>query len=375
MNSFTRMAGAFLMLLVLSFGVAADDVDNPWHVSLSGGYVNFDSARPVSNDVLVGFGFGKFMGSNFSIDLEYDSISTNMPRGMIDEVFPGATYDKWNLDTTSVVGRLYFGDSSMRPFVAGGVTYTDHTNIFDQGGDVGFEFGAGVDGNFNDRMSARFQVLYRQDRDGDSIPSEASFDDLIITAGLVFRFGGSTEPPPPPPDPDSDGDGVPDSRDKCPNTPRGTAVDDYGCPLDSDGDGVLNGRDKCPDTRAGAVVDLDGCEVEEVIELKGVNFEFDSADLTDDSISSLDQAVAILRKHPDVRFEVGGHTDSMGKDDYNQGLSERRAQSVLAYLVAQGIDASRMTSVGFGESKPVASNDTEKGRAKNRRTELVVKKD
>ncbi|OIQ03591.1 MAG: hypothetical protein COS82_05180 [Zetaproteobacteria bacterium CG06_land_8_20_14_3_00_59_53] len=112
----------------------------------------------------------------------------------------------------------------------------------------------------------------------------------------------------------------------------------------------------------------------ETIALTGVNFETNSDALTPASISILDGAVATLKKRADVRVEVGAHTDSRGKDSYNQQLSEKRAASVRAYLVGHGIAGDRLTSRGYGESKPVADNATAEGRAKNRRVELVVLK-
>ncbi|MGH7822668.1 MAG: OmpA family protein, partial [Candidatus Binatia bacterium] len=87
----------------------------------------------------------------------------------------------------------------------------------------------------------------------------------------------------------------------------------------------------------------------------------------------LDQAVQVMQQNPTLRVAIEGHTDGMGADVYNEGLSERRAESVKSYLMSQGIDAARMTDVrGFGESKPVASNDTEEGRARNRRVEIIA---
>ena len=86
----------------------------------------------------------------------------------------------------------------------------------------------------------------------------------------------------------------------------------------------------------------------------------------------LDEAARILMDHPDLRVSVEGHTDAMGSDAYNQALSERRAQAVKRYLVSAGVDASRLETMGYGESQPVASNDTEDGRAMNRRVELNV---
>ena len=169
---------------------------------------------------------------------------------------------------------------------------------------------------------------------------------------------------------DSDGDGVPDSRDRCPGTPAGAKVDQYGCELDSDGDGVVDSMDRCPNTPKGIPVDASGCELAHDFKLEGVNFEFDSAKLTSDSIAKLDAAVAILKRNADDKIEIAGHTDSQGNDEYNMGLSERRAQAVADYLVAHGANASNLAVKGYGETHPVADNGSKEGRAANRRVEL-----
>lgn len=169
---------------------------------------------------------------------------------------------------------------------------------------------------------------------------------------------------------DSDGDGVPDSRDSCPGTPAGTAVDDNGCELDSDSDGVANGLDKCPNTVQGTPVDNSGCELAAEYEFENVNFEFDSAKLAAGSTAMLDEGVKILQRRADLKVEIAGHTDSQGNEQYNLGLSERRAQAVADYLIAQGVDAGSIAVKGYGESQPVADNGTEEGRAANRRVEL-----
>jgi OOP family OmpA-OmpF porin len=165
---------------------------------------------------------------------------------------------------------------------------------------------------------------------------------------------------------DTDGDGVPDFFDKCPNTPKGVKVDKDGCPLDSDGDGVPDHLDECPDTPEGATVNSVGCWA-----LKGVVlFDFDKSDIKPEAHQLLDEVVAILKKNPEIKGVIEGHTDSMGSEEYNQGLSERRAQAIEKYLEEHGIDANRYTVKGHGESKPIASNDTEEGRQENRRVEL-----
>lgn len=181
---------------------------------------------------------------------------------------------------------------------------------------------------------------------------------------------------------DADGDGVSDGLDQCPNTPKGCKVDAKGCPADGDRDGVCDGLDECPDTPAGEKVDAKGCsaappapapiftpEKKELI-LEGVNFETDSATLTPEATTILDRVAESLVYWKDVKFEVGGHTDSVGADTYNQKLSQRRAQSVMDYLASKGVDAARMTAKGYGEKAPIADNKTAEGRAKNRRVAL-----
>jgi len=169
---------------------------------------------------------------------------------------------------------------------------------------------------------------------------------------------------------DSDGDGVPDSRDRCPGTPAGAKVDEHGCELDSDGDGVVDSMDRCPNTPKGTPVDNYGCELAAEYKLEHVNFEFDSAKLTAGSTAMLDEGVKILKRHSDLKVEIAGHTDSQGAEEYNQGLSERRAQAVADYLIGHGANGSNITVKGYGESQPVADNGTKEGRAANRRVEL-----
>jgi OOP family OmpA-OmpF porin len=175
---------------------------------------------------------------------------------------------------------------------------------------------------------------------------------------------------------DSDGDGVPDSRDDCPRTPAGVDVNARGCPLDSDRDGVADYLDACAGTPAGVTVDERGCPVKDevVLTIDKLGFAFDSAELNRSSRAALDKAVAVIRSHSsEVDLGIVGHTDSVGTEAYNQKLSERRAQAVVDYLVSQGIARGTLTASGKGEAEPVASNDTEEGRARNRRVELVVR--
>lgn len=142
---------------------------------------------------------------------------------------------------------------------------------------------------------------------------------------------------------------------------------------DADGDGIVDGRDKCPGTPPNTRVDGDGCPLPKVLQLRGVTFEFNKSTLRPDSKTVLDTVVEIMKRYPDMQVELAGHTDNVGSDEYNQKLSERRAESVRQYLVNAGIPSGNMTSAGYGEKEPIATNDTDEGRELNRRTELRIK--
>jgi len=167
---------------------------------------------------------------------------------------------------------------------------------------------------------------------------------------------------------DADGDGVSDYFDKEPNSPAGARVDGSGRAMDIDGDGVLDHEDECP-TEAGPA-ENNGCPVAEIGE-NTIQFDFDSAEIRPESYSTLDQLAEELRAGS-VRVSLEGHASSEGTEAYNQRLSERRANSVKKYLVNAGVDSSIISTVGYGESRPVASNDTEEGRSQNRRVEIKM---
>jgi OOP family OmpA-OmpF porin len=190
----------------------------------------------------------------------------------------------------------------------------------------------------------------------DKMTFDEHLHNLSATAGVVFAFGGDSqaEPAAVARPADSDKDGVIDSLDKCPNTPTGVSVDMDGCPLDSDKDGVPDYRDKCPDTPAGVSVDKDGCppvkkvvilasepkveekvkvaaaEPEEVVVLafEDVHFDFNQSTLTPEAQIILKRNILILQENPKAHIRIAGYTSASGTDEYNQALSERRANSI-----------------------------------------------
>lgn len=184
-------------------------------------------------------------------------------------------------------------------------------------------------------------------------------------------------------DGDDDKDGVINSRDKCPNTPPGVKVDEFGCPIpipvpekDSDGDGILDNLDRCPDTPPGVKVDEFGCPIplkEKVTVTLLVEFDFDKDKVKSLYHDDIEKVANLLKAYPKTDVELEGHTDSIGTDEYNMDLGMRRAESVKSYLVEElGIDASRISTRSYGESMPADTNDTPEGRQHNRRVVATI---
>ncbi len=323
----------------------------------------------------------------------------------VEGVFGYSTLDRTlgvDIMEASLDGLVMFRRHSMLSpyFVVGlGGVHTESEYV---GNDtaIAMNAGVGLDMSFGESPFG-LRLEYRE-RLSDG--PRGSVNDRIGSLGLRYNFGGEKMPAPVvvAPDPDSDGDGVNDSRDACANTPAGHRVDARGCSLDGDRDGVpdaddacpntvagakvdakgcemdddkdgvVNRLDRCPGTAAGVRVDVNGCEIREVIELPGVNFETNSDRLLPGANSVLRDAAATLRKYPDLFVEVAGHTDSAGAAEYNQGLSERRANTVRDYLINDGANEANVSVRGYGEIEPIADNTTAEGRAQNRRVELRI---
>ena len=217
------------------------------------------------------------------------------------------------------------------------------------------------------------------DKDGDGVPDSA--DECPDFPGVAALAGC----------PDADKDGVKDEDDRCP-TKSGVRAN-KGCPYeDTDKDGVLDKDDDCP-TVAGAITN-NGCPVEEKneatstpttspqvsldvindlnVQFKSVLFDYGKSTIRNESYGTLDNVANIMKEYPNTTFLIEGHTDSKGRDSYNLSLSDERANSVKNHLIGRGIPSIRLRSQGFGETRPIASNDTEYGRQANRRVELSI---
>ncbi|MGI9271600.1 MAG: OmpA family protein [Woeseiaceae bacterium] len=299
--------------------------------------------------------------------------------------------------------QLVFSRSKFQPYVFGGIAFQD-TELTGRGksSSTALQTGLGVRALVFGDSNAALRAEYRYSNyDSHGL----TLDDQFYTIGFQVPFGKKAAMPvvvAPKPVGDADGDGVNDDRDQCPNTPAGVSVDARGCALDSDGDGVADHMDQCPGTvrgakvdakgceldgdndgvvdrldrcpnsAPGAQVDINGCEIKEEIDLPGVNFESNSDRLLPGAESVLNDAAATLRKNPEIKVEVAGHTDSDGSAEHNESLSARRATTVRDFLAGRGVELARMTVRGYGEGQPIADNATSAGKATNRRVVLRI---
>jgi len=286
----------------------------------------------------------------------------------------GISQDQIYLNANAL--NVYNRDGRFQPYLLGGLGIVK-TSAYKLSDETNFQANLGGGAFipvFNDRARIRAEVLARFES------ADSNLTDLVINLGVIFPFGQKAEPVPeavvvPVVVADGDNDGVPDSIDRCPGTPENTLVDQYGCTLDTDGDGVPDETDQCWDTPPNTEVDVTGCAIPvipEIIELSGVNFRSNSDMLLDGANTSLNAAAQILLDNPALVVEVAGHTDDVGDENYNGSLSLARALTVRDYMVGLGVDPARITARGYGESEPVASNETADGRATNRRVELRV---
>jgi outer membrane protein OmpA-like peptidoglycan-associated protein len=190
------------------------------------------------------------------------------------------------------------------------------------------------------------------------------------------------EPPPPPPPPDRDADHIPDALDACPDVPGEANPDKLanGCPPDHDGDGIADKDDACPDV-AGMADPLpakNGCplarvENGEIKITEQFRFATSSAELLHENDLLLLAIASQMKKHPEIeKVRIEGHTDNTGKPASNLKLSQERADSVMKALVKAGVDKKRLEAKGIGQMNPIDTNETEQGRAQNRRVELHI---
>ena len=393
-----KISLASLALIATVGSVQAQDENNKWAIGFGVNAVDVrtphdfgpflkDWGGPKDLNILPAvtkLSVARYLGAGFSLELDgsINKIKKGFNAVEEDESFWGA-----NLQAKYALRRLFTTESGwFDPYLKLGGGYTGYKGTFsDKDGGAKLLAGGGVNFWFTEHLGLNLQTGYHHGFQKDGT------DYFQHSAGIVIKFGakdtdkdGIVDKLDECPEvaglkefngcPDTDGDGVPDKDDKCPDV-AGPA-ENGGCPWpDTDGDGVLDKDDLCPDEAGPA--DNKGCpQVDDKVQkqlndyAKTILFDTGKASIKFESAEVLGQILTVLKKYPNSRFSIEGHTDSVGKRAKNIELSQNRADAVKIYLIQGGVDQSRLESKGYGPDRPIASNKNKKGRELNRRVEI-----
>lgn len=344
LNNFSRF---FLVTTALACSQLVLANERQWYFVPGLQYIIADSDRVADDGPGLSLGLGKRVGDKWSIEasLMMDELDFENTAGEYDQ--KGLMLDALYLYNGTMKSTPYavIGLGALRTDIGSGANTNFAANV-----------GVGYMKSFSDSgMGLRGDIRYRLDEDDKSVAGQNRFSDWVVGISLVIPFGKSQQ--------------VAVAPAPAPAAPVRVAepVKEVPKVKDSDNDGVIDANDRCPDTLSNVKVDKYGCEI---IALKGVHFETNSAKLTSSSLMILDTAANTLKKRGDIKVQVAGHTDSMGSAAYNQQLSAKRAETVRQYLVNKGVNSNNLSARGYGEGEPVASNSNAAGRAENRRVEL-----
>lgn len=335
MKLFKYISSIAIAALVAINSFAGEVIDSGFTLSPGLGRYYFDDDRDLENDGFLSLGLGYQFDSPWGVELNYMTGEADGDSG----VTPDTDYEQLRLD-----GLYHFGKAQgWQPYLAFGLG----TLEFDpDGGADSFDetlvnIGGGLKYFVTPALALRADV-----RAFNSLDEEDT--DLALTLAVNYLFGQPSK-----------------------TASRSTVVDG-----DGDRDGVKDSMDQCPDSAAGSRVDSSGCYIMEQreygVDLQ-VNFATDSAVVTADYMPKIAAVARFMEDYPQTKVVVEGHTDSRASDSYNMELSSRRAASVAKILVEKySIAASRVGSRGYGENRPLASNDSAEGRAANRRVVAVI---
>lgn len=308
---------------------------------------------------------GVYTEGNLDLDRNYANgglaIGFNQFDSIIDQVELGFLRSTEDVDytngTDTGVTRVFTNlvkeyaltsDFSLYSLIGAGVEFFDDENFDNENGLFG-NYGAGIKYKIADQFALKFDVRHLIEVDnGDN--------NLLYNLGFAMPFGEVAKPAP-----------VVEAPAPVIEVPAPVVE----TPKDSDNDGVLDTLDKCPNTMVGASVDNTGCMT--LVNLN-INFDTDSAVIKDSYNSRIVEFANMMKNNTNLKATIEAHTDSVGSNKYNQKLSERRATSTVEALKALDVDSSRLTAIGYGETKPVATNKTAEGRAENRRVTAVINK-
>ncbi len=337
-----RKICAVVAISTMALPMAALAESGVFYVNGSAGSINFDEHTNLETDGVYQLGGEYLFTDNFSAELGYGFTEPEDP----------VTKNKVDVDHIFLNGYYYFGDRSrLQPYVSLGVGHAEFDGDGYDDKDTIASAGIGARLHFTKRFSGRVEARALNAVDAGDVHEQ-------YTVGLSYAFGVKDDKP-------------------APVAAVAAPVAVAAAPLDSDGDGVIDDNDLCPGTPAGVKVNEKGCELltkERHEERLQVNFPTDSAVVQAADHAEIERVAVFMRKYPEVSTQIEGHTDADGSNDYNLKLSERRADAVRNVLIERfGIEPSRLSSVGYGEAKPIASNSTKEGKAQNRRVIAVLK--
>jgi len=326
-------------------------------LNVGASYTAFDHERDLDDSAGWALGAGYVVDPRWTVEAWLAETGTENEQG-------GGDVDatEYRLDA------LYHLDpmGSWTPFVVAGV---GDMNFDPDGADkvdeTRINLGMGVKKALSDRWGLRGDL-----RAFNGLDSEQTDYGLLVA--LTYKLGVKAAAVAL----DSDKDGVVDAQDSCPNTPAGAAVNAQGCALDSDGDGVYDHQDNCPATAKHLKVDANGCPMmmDKTVSIElNVLFDNDSSVVKQAYYSEVERVANFMNEYQDAEVEIQGFTDSRGAAAYNETLSQARANAVAKVLSESfEIATSRVSAKGYGEDKPVATNDTAAGRALNRRVVAYI---
>ena len=336
-----KMSALALGLIVGAVNANAGDANDHSGFTISPmlGYYNFDSDRNVKDEYLYSIGLGYQFNSPWAVEFVYLGSRSERSRG--------GDYDI-DLDQIRLDGLYHFNrNGNFQPYLAAGIGESEFTRRSADHVETNLNFGGGAKYFLSPKLSMRGDVRMISSLDEEQV-------DMAVSVGLHYAFGGSS----------------PASK-AVPMAASTAAVI-----ADSDRDGVPDSQDQCPDSEVGAKVDELGCYIMikegHSIELN-VNFANDSSDVTAENFAEISKLADFLREYPQTNVVIEGHTDDTGSTEHNQGLSERRAEAVAAVLIERdGVSASRVSTKGYGESRPLFDSSTANYRAMNRRVVAVA---
>lgn len=353
------LGSAGLLSLVLATPAPAAE-PTPWYGAALASYVEPDGNRDADSAL----GLAAIYGAPLSQML---AVETNAFYHRSKAESNGDHFPNWGVG----VDLNFLGqEAAGQPFMLVGFGSTVEKQPSGKAGSYYVDAGLGfvVPRFYSERYALRAEVRWYSVFNDDFVPGEDRLDDLRFNIGLQFGPPAMAAPAPAPePAP------TPAVMEPEPMPVPAPAPVRPAAPADSDADGVFDAADLCPGTARGQRVDARGCVVLEEVKLSGVGFTAGSAILTGSAKAVLDGVASALAARPDVKIEIAGHTDSVGADATNLNLSQRRADAVRTYLISRGVAPERLTAKGYGETRPVDSNDTLPGRANNRRVEFKVR--